>query len=164
MEKFENSKVYPLELKETNLKIPEIPTTILGNYQESMLTDCNFKLIISKKFNEYFYDIKIDNKKLTGKITFNRSLEEQKLFLTFEGIKWAEYEGELDDNVEPINKNLELPIGIQSLWQEEEIFIQNYGNSMNYYTKFSECGDKYITLQKLDKLDKKKSIFYNSDN
>lgn len=160
LKNLKTKKILNVELSETELLIPEIPDLVLGNYHESKRTDCNFKLSISKKFNDYFYDIKFDDKKLTGKISFNRSLEEQKVFIKFEGIKWAEYEGALDEEGGPINRNLELPVGIEGLWQEEEIFIQNFGNAMNYFTKFSECGDKFIILQKLGKSRDEKSTFY----
>jgi hypothetical protein len=42
-----------------------------------------------------------------------------------------------------------LPIGIDGLFSEKEITIQNYGNAMNYYVKLDDCGEKYIHFNKI---------------
>lgn len=141
-------KILDLELTQTTKIIPEIPKNIEGTYRNSEETACNFRLTISKKGNEYFYNIKTDQRKLNGKITFYRSLDEQLVYITFEGIQWAEDNGQLDENGESKYGNTSLPIGIEGLLNSDGISIQNYGNAMNNYTKFSDCGDKYIILKK----------------
>jgi len=37
---------------------------------------------------------------------------------------------------------------ITASFQEATLFIQNYGNSMNQYTRLSECSEKYLELSK----------------
>lgn len=43
-------------------------------------------------------------------------------------------------------------IEVQSKYENESIIIQNYGNSMNPFSRFSECTSKYLLLKKLTKI------------
>ncbi len=125
-----------------------IPKNIEGTYTNSEETECNIKLIITKKGKEYFYQIKTDKRILNGKISFCENIDEKESCLNFSGIEWAENNGQLDENGEPINDNLKLPIGIEGTLNQNKITIQNYGNSMNNYIKLNDCEDKYIILKK----------------
>lgn len=44
--------------------------------------------------------------------------------------------------------DVKVPIEIDASYVKDTLTIQNYGNSMNSYTKISECGEKYIQLIK----------------
>ena len=73
--------------------------------------------------------------------------------MVLEGIKWDEYEGDIsneeeNDSVSDSKPELEIPIGIDASYVKDTLTIQNYGNSMNSYTKISKCGEKYIQLIK----------------
>lgn len=143
-----SKKEYIINLIETDKAIPKIPLNICGTYKNSDGTACNLNLIISKKRNEFLYEIKTNFRNLKGEISFSRDLNDPEIGILFEGIEWSEYEGELDANGEPKEKNIKLPVGIWGSLDDNEISIQNYGNAMNTYTKFGDCGDKYITLEK----------------
>ncbi len=57
--------------------------------------------------------------------------------------------GDLPDNREQAEEYERLRsegkrrTGIEGLLKSDEIVIQNYGNSMNYYVKLHECSEKY---------------------
>ena len=76
--------------------------------------------------------------------------EKNGYYITLESIEWSDYRGmiEYDDDGDEIDKELRLPIGIDGILYEDEIVIQNSGNSMNYYVKLGECDLKYIHLIK----------------
>lgn len=42
-------------------------------------------------------------------------------------------------------------IEISTMIKGDTLTIQNYGNRMNPYTLFSECEEKYLSLQKVEK-------------
>ena len=132
-------------VKTVNTKLL-IPKNIEGTYTNSKETECKIQLIITKNGKEYFYKIKTDERLLNGKVSFYKN--ENEVYINFCGIEWAENNGELNENGEPKDENLKLPIGIEGLLNENEITIQNYGNSMNNYVKLYDCEDKYIVLKK----------------
>lgn len=114
--------------------------------------DCSISIKIEKINENYTYFIKTSSRQLKGKATFTTNKSGEK-FLVLEGIKWDEYEGDISNqeedsilNSEP--KELEIPVGIEAGYVKDTLTIQNYGNSMNSYTKLSECGRKYIQLIK----------------
>jgi hypothetical protein len=108
---------------------------------------CMMTITIEKAHKGYNYRFKTDSRSLNGKLTVEADKIEHGYNITLEGIEWSEYEGELDEEGEP-KQELELPVGISGVIQENQIIIQNYGNSMNYYVKLPDCGKKYIVLQK----------------
>ena len=89
---------------------------------------------------------------LTGKVTLSKSVDKKDTYITFKGIKWAEYEGDISkkqDSVEDNNSpDLELLVGVSGQLSGNGIVIQNSGNAMNYYTVFNKGGSKYIRLVK----------------
>lgn len=116
--------------------------------------ECAISLIISKNKTDYQYVLKTKLRTLKGKAILSKSNSGEK-YISLEGIKWDEYEGDISNEDESDStanaksqKNLEIPVGIDALYVKDTLTIQNYGNSMNYYTKISECGLKFIQLIK----------------
>ena len=115
---------------------------------------CDISIIISKIKNDYQYILKTNTRNLKGKATYSKDDSGEK-YITLEGIPWDEYEGDISNEEENDSvsdskrgKELEIPVGIGALYVKDPLTIQNYGNAMNYYTKISECGLKYIQLIK----------------
>lgn len=115
---------------------------------------CALSLIISKNKTNYEYVLKTNLRTLKGKAVLSKSNSGEK-YISLEGIKWDEYEGDISNEDESdstadskTQKDLEIPVGIDALYTKDTLTIQNYGNSMNYYTKISECGLKFIQLIK----------------
>lgn len=118
---------------------------IEGTYQAD---GCDFSIIISKIKNDYHYTFKTNVRTLKGKATYSKNRSGEK-YITLEGIQWDEYEGDISNENDSVpQKELEIPVGIDALYVKDTLTIQNYGNSMNSYTKISECGLKYIQLIK----------------
>jgi hypothetical protein len=112
---------------------------------------CAITITIQKAGEEYNYKFKTESRSLVGKVSLELNEDKDGYYITFEGIEWSEYEGELvmdKDGDYHAKEELELPVGINGLIQENQITIQNYGNSMNSYTQLGECGKKYIILKK----------------
>ena len=111
---------------------------------------CTLTITIKKGAKGYVYDFKSDSRSLTGKVSLEENEDKNGHYITFEGIEWSEYEGELDEDGEPKSKEpLELPVGLNGVLEQNQITFQNYGNSMNYYVQLADCGKKYIVLEKL---------------
>lgn len=109
---------------------------------------CDLSLIISKIKDDYYYALKTNLRTLKGIATFSKNSSGEK-YITLEGIKWDEYEGDISNENDSVpQKELEIPVGIDALYVKDTLTIQNYGNSMNSYTKISECGLKYIQFIK----------------
>jgi len=77
--------------------------------------------------------------------------KKERYFVTLKNIKWSKNIGVVDSEGNAIDKNLSLPDEIQGSLDKNGIMIQNYGNAMNDYEKFTECGLKYISLIKVVK-------------
>jgi len=128
---------------------------IEGHYISSALEDgaapgCQITLDIVKRQAQYFYTL-ISDTTYKGKVSISKSEDGKESYVTFEGIEWAEYEGDISNDSEEEREQkpvMKLPVGIDGQLQDKEIIIQNYGNSMNYYVKLAGCGDKYIRLVK----------------
>jgi hypothetical protein len=147
-EHLQTKKAYTIHLAETDKTIPVLPTQVEGTYKNAVSTKCLFTLRIDKRNDAYFYTIQTAKQSFKGKVSFYRSLDEQANFIKLEGIPWAEYEGAIDGEQAIKAKKAKAPIGIEGLLSQDEISIQNYGNAMNYYVKFADCGDKFIHLRK----------------
>lgn len=129
---------------------------IEGHYTSSAAEDggpapaCQIILDIVKHKDLYFYTLTLDTT-YKGKVSISKSEDHKETFVTFEGIEWAEFEGDISNDSEQESSAkpaIKLPIGIDGQFKGNEITIQNYGNAMNYYVKFGGCGDKYIRLLK----------------
>ena len=143
-------KSYPLILRKTSHEITPLPQHIEGRYADS---NCNLLLTISKIKGEYYYNYVSTQRELKGTIRFSRGIEN---YLILEGIPYAEdyfdadlpEDSKLAEEYEKLRKQGKRSVGIEGLLNSNEIIIQNYGNSMNYYVKLYECGEKYISLLK----------------
>ncbi|MEN2402025.1 hypothetical protein GKZ90_0019705 [Flavobacterium sp. MC2016-06] len=132
----------------TKLSIPKNEESIEGVYRSN---ECELSVVITKTKDGYDYLLKTSQRKVKGKASFTKS-ESGENYLTLEGIKWDEYEGDIsqEDETDSIpTKELEIPVGIDASYVKDTLTIQNYGNAMNSYTKISECGSKYIQLIKI---------------
>jgi hypothetical protein len=114
---------------------------------------CDMSVRIKKRqAGGYTYHFTINDTRLTGRVTLSKSEDKKDTYITFKGIKWAEYEGDIskreDSDADDNSPDLELPVGVSGQLSGNKIVIQNSGNAMNYYTVFSECGSKYIRLVK----------------
>jgi hypothetical protein len=110
---------------------------------------CTMTIVIEKTSGGYTYKFNTESRSLSGKLSVEATEGKDGYYITLEGIEWSEYEGALDDQGEAESKEpLALPVGINGVIQDNEITIQNTGNSMNYYVKLEDCGEKYIRLQK----------------
>lgn len=117
--------------------------------------ECDLSVKITKAKDGYAYFLQTNARKLNGKVTIAQNESGEK-YLTLEGIQWDDYEGDISNedetdsvsNPETTAKPIEIPVGIDASYVKDTLTIQNYGNSMNSYTKISECGAKYIRLIK----------------
>jgi len=132
----------PTTVKTNNTKIEGIYTAEPINDE---IGNCNITVTITKKKQDYFFSLESDSKTINGKVTVTRNQETANTIIMFEGIPWSDYEGNLD-SADSTDTKLEIPIGIDGLFKNDTITIQNSGNSMNSYTKFLECDYKYINL------------------
>jgi len=133
------------------IKTPEA-SDITGTYYAESLDgqseSCNMSVEIKKDGAGYSYEISLNDKKTKGKASLQKG-EDKQTYINFEGIKWAEYEGDISNDPEKGDTTLlELPVGISGVIAGNEITIQNTGNAMNYYVKFAGCDEKYIRLVK----------------
>jgi len=141
----ESKAIHPKTEKESVEGIYE--TQSEGNESD----DCVIRLELSKIKDGYSFFFKTKIKNIHGRAHFTTDASGEK-YLVLEGMLWDEYEGDVSDqedsDSESNSKELEAPVGIEALYVEDTLTIQNYGNSMNSYTKISECDRKYIQLIK----------------
>ncbi|TDG36462.1 hypothetical protein EZJ43_08055 [Pedobacter changchengzhani] len=149
-ESLSTKKALILTLKPTNKPIPALPKNFVGAYS-FYEKPCKLDIVITKNDNGYFYNFDSTTRTLKGKVTFSRSLLENLVYINFNGIEWAEDDGDISNEPDKDEPNADLPTVIQGLLGENEIIIQNYGNAMNHYLKVGECDVKYIHLKKTGK-------------
>ncbi|MDD4604438.1 MAG: hypothetical protein PHF97_11615 [Bacteroidales bacterium] len=156
-ESLNSMKSFPIILKETETEVDPLPSKIEGIYKTLAKdeetgddTPCELSITITKNEGAYYYHLKTNMRDVNGKVSFDRDIEAKETYITFEGIKWAEYEGDVSNKKaeKKTNGSKDIPVGIDGLFTESEITIQNDGNSMNYYVKFNECDRKFIRLLK----------------
>jgi biopolymer transport protein ExbD len=150
-----NKKLKPVVAKNSTkntvtLHYKKKDESIVGLYSATAEsgTDCHISIAITATKKGYLYLLKTDSRNVKGKATVTINASGEK-YITLEGLQWDEYEGDIS-NEEDTNrtKTVEIPIGIDASYIKDTLTIQNYGNAMNYYTKISECGAKYIQLVK----------------
>lgn len=125
-----------------------------GTYERVPLVDetgaCPMTLVIDRDGAGYNYLLKLDKQRYSGKAGI--SSEGNETFLTLEGIRWSEYEGDIsgedNDTTQTSADSVEIPVGVDALVTDSGFVIQNTGNAMNYYVKFAGCDCKYINLVK----------------
>ncbi|AZB28421.1 hypothetical protein [Chryseobacterium balustinum] len=121
---------------------------IEGLYQSKDNASCNMNLKLYYSEGKLKYDLKTDRQTLTDFATLTLNEKKDGYYITLKNIKWSENTGAVDSKGNAIDKNLDLPKDIQGSLDKYGITIQNYGNAMNSYEKFAECGLKYINLIK----------------
>ncbi len=94
------------------------------------LPDKKLSISIYKEKELFYYSVKSNNRDATGEVTFTES--SSNLYLTFKGLFASE------------PSNME----IDAAFNGTDLIIQNYGNSMNNYTKFEGVGGKYLSFEK----------------
>lgn len=149
--KVENVAEKDIPKTKISVEINKNEESIEGIYKTA---ECDISVEITKGKDGYQYFLKTNLRKVKGKATFSTNESGEK-YLVLEGIKWDEYEGDISNEEESDSladskpkPELEIPIGIDASYAKDTLTIQNYGNSMNSYTKISECGLKYIQLVK----------------
>lgn len=139
---------------QTNQKKASIEGLYATRPDENNTGDCEISVEIKKEKKGYSYFLKTNLRKLRGIARFTTNESGEK-YIVLEGIKWDEFEGDISQQEEESDsiadseaKETEIPTGIDASYVKDTLTIQNYGNSMNSYTKISECGRKYIQLIK----------------
>lgn len=147
----------PVDADTITLQVNNNQESIAGIYktqhEADNSDDCDISVEITKVKDGYIYFLKTKTRKIKGKVSITTEKSGEK-YVTLDGIKWDEYEGDISDEDEndsiskTTSKKLEIPVGIDASYVKDTLTIENYGNSMNSYTKISECGRKYIQLIK----------------
>lgn len=108
-------------------RIPTMPQPrYVGTYAVRDSTDCPLSITVTRQGPDYLFSC--SNGSITrGKVEVSQ--EADATYFTFVGLKG-------DDPEEDV----------PALWQDTVLLIQNYGNSMNEYTRFSNCEAKYLEL------------------
>ncbi|TCN61339.1 hypothetical protein D0809_21810 [Flavobacterium circumlabens] len=133
-----------------NLPVQKSSESIEGIYSSD---ECALSVKITKTKDGYAYFLETSARKVKGNATVTKNESGEK-YVTLEGIQWDDYEGDISNedetdsvsNQEKTAKEIEIPVGIDASYVKDTLTIQNYGNSMNSYSKLSECGAKYIRL------------------
>jgi len=101
----------------------------VGHYESSAPLSCSLVVELTQTNDVGEYRVTTNNRSESGRF----SLEGQ--YITFSGLFAAD-----PGNI----KEME----VSALLSNDSLTIQNYGNSMNPYNLFPDCGPKYITLDK----------------
>ncbi|MEO7977181.1 hypothetical protein [Flavobacterium sp.] len=110
--------------------------------------DCKLSIELVKSKGNYRFTLKTNSRNIKGKANFVTNKSGEK-YVVLEDIPWDEYEGDISNEEDTMKtKAIEIPEGIDFLYNKDTLTIQNYGNAMNYYTKLGECGAKFIQLVK----------------
>ena len=119
--KLDNSESCSQFKKGSSVQIRKQNDSILGLYVLKSCENLRFKIVISKKENQYLYKI-FDNKKTIakGKSTITKNKEYVSIMLGLIG----------------------------GIFSGSDIQIQNYGNAMNEFIHFTQCDEKYLTFVK----------------
>lgn len=107
----------------------ETPESVVGHYESSAPLSCNLVVELTHTNDVGEYRVTTNNRSESGRF----SLEGQ--YIRFAGLFAAEPGGSKE-------------LVVSALLSNDSLTIQNYGNSMNPYNLFPECGPKYITLDK----------------
>lgn len=97
-----------------------------------MPTSCNLVIGLSQEVSQFEYKVTTDAQTVIG--NYVKSAQQ----IIFSGL-YASLSIE--------NSNIE----VSAIVQGDTLVIQNYGNSMNPFTLFSECEEKYLSLTKVAK-------------
>jgi hypothetical protein len=103
-----------------------------GSYKTIDQESCPIVLSIFSQKDELHYKITTSSRELVGQLVIIK--QDNEVSLRFVDL--------LGDN--PKDE-------VSGLFNNDTIVIQNYGNAMNQYIVFSECGTKYIELVRSEK-------------
>ena len=119
---------------------------LLGKYMsEETNTNCFIELTLFEKNKKIWFRLKTDKRNIIGKAKISK---DDGLYYVTLPIEYSEYEGDISKNSKTINLPKSKPFGIQFMYDNKELVLQNSGNAMNYYVKFGECEEKYVHLKK----------------
>ncbi|RYJ37532.1 hypothetical protein NU08_3524 [Flavobacterium anhuiense] len=110
-----------LQKKESAVSYSNNDREITGVYALTSCENSRFKIKIEKKAEEYSFLI-FDRNKIISKGKVEKQTEDETVYLSFGKIG--------------------------GIYETNKIQIQNYGNSMNEYAHFTQCGEKYLTFTK----------------
>ncbi|MBL3658890.1 hypothetical protein [Fulvivirga sediminis] len=110
---------------EHSVNILNIQENCEGRYILTGVNDCQFVIDISGSD----YHVKTTEREIKGSIEIKEN--EDEMYLLFKGFVGDDPEEE-----------------IVGKYEEGTIIIQNYGNSVNPYTRLNECSDKYLVLER----------------
>jgi len=144
--------VIPIEETKSSIKpVTNKKDSIEGLYSalidSNNTDDCTLAIELIKTKNGYHFSLKTKARNIQGKAKLVSNGPDEK-YILLEDIPWDEYEGDISNEEDTIPKNADIPNGIDFLYKNDTLTLQNYGNAMNYYTKLGECGAKYIQLVK----------------
>jgi len=94
-----------------------------GTYAVTDTTICPLSIAVAQQGSHYTYTYQGTR----GRVEIVNDVAET--YFTFIGLKGQEPEED-----------------ITAAWQDSVLLIQNYGNSMNEYTRFASCDAKYLEL------------------
>lgn len=146
--------LHPLTHQTQHMQQPDSPD-ISGAYEEaddrepdSLNEGCHIIALITKDAKGYTYRLTTPENHYKGKLTVNSNPDKTN-DIVFEGIPFAEYEGDISkDGSDASDNKLKKPTGLGGVMSGDTIDMQNYGNSMNYYVQLGDCGLKFIRLIK----------------
>ena len=103
-----------------------------GTYVNQDTAACRLSIAIERRNGAYFYSCD----SLKGPVQIET--EDGRTYFTFQGLK--------DDEPSELNSGEDSSISAECV--ADTLNIQNYGNSMNYYVRFSHCDAKFLKLVK----------------
>lgn len=103
------------------------PKSSFVYYKSLEPTSCNLVVGLSEKGNQLIYKVITNARSVKG------SIMKRGQHIVFSGLYASDSGG---------NSRIE----VSALQQGDILTIQNYGNSMNPFTLFSECESKYLSL------------------
>jgi len=113
--------VHVLQKQQSLVSYSDANQEIAGIYVLTSCENSRFKIKIEKKAGEYSFLI-FDRNKIISKGKVGKHNEDDTLYLNFGKIG--------------------------GIYDTDTIQIQNYGNSMNEYVHFTQCGEKYLAFIK----------------
>lgn len=103
--------------------------SVVGHYESSVPMACNLVVELSQSNGAGEYNVTTSSRSATGRFVLEGE------YVTFIDLFAAE-------------SSPSKELVVSALLSSDSLTIQNYGNSMNPYNFFPECGDKYLTLDK----------------
>ncbi|TYZ06888.1 hypothetical protein FY528_16580 [Hymenobacter lutimineralis] len=111
-----------------NFAVPKPNSEYAGVYAVSDTAICPLFITITRQGNAYLFSC-TNGRTTKGNVQISR--EADGMYFTFVGLKGEDLEED-----------------ISASWEDGTLRIQNYGNSMNEYTRFGNCDAKYLELRR----------------